>query len=263
MKLLYFDETEKINRIPEEALIQAHTTRKQLLDKQIKENAALFVCSSMLGINHIIEEVIDSYLVELMPKLRKQKWFKFTIKVSLNKAYEEIGKAIKMSMKTSVSSSEYMMDLSDKTGESMDLDLFKLKNAILLEIGKYKFKDQEVLSDMILVYGFLQYANNRYNSVLEHMNKIYPALYDTWFNHASALIPLQCWSKGLEDYLKQFHKDTNINLSDSFLVTCGFHKIESDFSPESITKHQEEIECEDNSEISQMLQEAYEILNIK
>ena len=52
MELLFFDETAKVMALPDEAMPLGYS-KEVLLKKQEQENAALFICSCQLGLNHI------------------------------------------------------------------------------------------------------------------------------------------------------------------------------------------------------------------
>lgn len=259
MKLLYFDETAKIMALPDEGLPIGYS-KQSLLKQQEKENAALLVCAASLGINHLVMELVDSLLVDLLPKLKSQKWFKFKIKKNIIKSSELIKDSLQKSYKTSRTPHEYMMEISDElTTTSKDI-IFKLTNAVNIEIGRVIKSDHSLLDQMIVIGILLSWINSHYESVLESMNKVYPALYDSWFSEASASIPRKLWNEAIEVYSKQLPFEETLDINNSQLIITGWGMLNNWFTPTTIQdKILPEITVE-NTDSPDDLTEAYRIL---
>lgn len=264
MRLLYFDETEKINSISNELLRRLGQSRDQLLYAQKKENAALLVCSHQLTSNAILMDMVDDILVNLMSKLKKQKWFKFQTKVHLLEAAKSVNKGVHKAFNNSRVSVNYLVDVADAIDDKSKLDLLKLQNAIQLYLGKYDLSRNDLLVDMIQVYVMLSLNNQDYNNKLEAMTKIYNAFYDSWFSNVSGKSALSHWEIGLNQYLASLNLKVELNLNDSVLIRAGACALGRTVN--NTSNLEEAVSMADDSELdSELLQdikEAYEILGL-
>lgn len=263
MRLLYFDETEKILSLPQK-LLPLGFSKENLLKKQELENAALLVCSNQLGVNHLVMELVDSLLVDLLPKLKQKKWFKFRIKKNVTATIRDLKSFLRNSYRNSNSNQEYMMDMSDELQDDSKFNIFKVKNAIGLELTKQGVKDHELLDDIILIYMLLLWINNNYTNVISHMNNIYNALYDTWFHDAGAYSALASWRIVVSDCMHVFNINKDIDFSKSELINSGCGLIDHQFNNNTIaSKITPKVDSKLDSDIEKDLLEAYKLLNIK
>jgi len=264
MKLLFFDETKRIMSIPDEVLKSCHKTREQLLNEQEKENAALLICATQLGPIYSLMEVIDTYLIDLMPQLKRKNWFKFNIKFNFNATDEKLDNIIKSTLRNSLTDDQVLIDLSDEVANFIKIDLFKLENAIYLDLSKKlpKFKDNKILSKIIVTYILIKVSVSYYESIIKSMEKIYPAQYDSWFGGKIRREILYHWELGLEFYLKS-NNIKEINLNESQEINWGIEVLHNKMTHDKISEIGEANDIRDtNKDNLDLFNEACKLLKI-
>lgn len=231
--MITMDATNKINSIPDSVLAQFGYTREGLLLEQQKENAALLMCGGLLGDCYLMAEIIDTILQpngwDLTGKLKKQKWFKQEVKTHINKAFDELRNNISICRENSPTDSYYMMYMADSLYNLLKLDLIKLKNGILLELGN-KVKNAPVLASLLIVDILSQWISNYYDKVLKEMkdNVYSKADYNSWYYQARFSGVSYNISLALEWYAKKFMpNDINIDLNDSPFIKAGVAVIDT------------------------------------
>lgn len=196
-------------KVPESLInkAQGFISLEKLQAMQQQENAALAMCGGLLGNCYLLSEVVENLMVDTLGKLKKEKWYKHQIKWYFNRAKDELHKTISTSTNNSPTNGDYMREVADALYELLKLDLFKLKNAILLELNKLKIPYADYIADILVIDILLRYINMEYDDVIAYMNTIFKAFYDSWYYPAKCEGPTKLWQQGLELVSKQFVKD--------------------------------------------------------
>lgn len=219
-------------KIPESLLgkAQGYISQETLVEMKKKENAALAMCGGLLGNCYLLAEVVENLMINTIGKCKKEKWYKHEIKYYFNRAKEEIHKTIFTSISNSPTNGDYMREVADALYEVLKLDLFKLKNAILLELNKYKVTNIDLLADILVIDILLRYINMEYNDVMEYMDTIFHAFYDSWYYPAKCKGPTKLWQQGLTAYSKKYIAE-QIDLNGIISINNGIaiiqHKMHS------------------------------------
>lgn len=259
MRLLFVDETEKILKLPEDKLPLGFS-HASLLKQQERENAALLICASQLGINHLVYEIIDYRLTDLMPELKKCQYFRFDAKRDMNKARKMLSEVIAKSYCTSLSDKEYMMDKSDNVNDRMSEDLSKLKYSLTLKLQRSGVNHHytDIYSEMILIDLLFDWVTRHYDSVIKLMMSYQNCFYDSWFGLASGKDLSFLWNKGMNRFFK-FANFPNIDLNEEVNVINGLKIFNKKIQDKEIIG--EEVDAT-TSELDKDLLEACQILGI-
>jgi len=175
-----------------------------LIAMKQKEDAALAMCGGLLGNCYLMAEVVENLMVNSVSNYKKAKWFRQEIKYCLNKSKEELHKTIQSSIRNSPTNADYMREMADAIYDLIKLDLFKLKNAIMIELGKLNVKNTQDVSDLITIDTLLQYINLDYTDTIKYMESIHKCYYDSWYYPAKCESPWVWWSKGIKEYSKKY-----------------------------------------------------------
>lgn len=196
-------------KVPESLInkTQGFISPEKLQEMQQQENAALAMCGGLLGNCYLLSEVVENLMINTLSKCKKEKWYKHNIKYSFNRAKEEIHKTISTSINNSPTDSDYMREVADAIYAILKMDLFKLQNAIQIELTKHKVPYANLLAEILLIDILLRYINMEYDEVIEYMNTIFKAFYDSWYHPARCEGPAKLWTQGLEAFDKSFIKE--------------------------------------------------------
>lgn len=185
---------------------------KVLIEMKQKENAALAMCGGLLGNCYLLAEVAENLMINAISNFSKEKWYRQNIKMFFKKAKDEIHTTIANSINNSPTNADYMREVADATYEIIEPDLFKLNNAILLELSKRKIEYSNSAADMITIDILLRYINLEYDDVLKYMQTIFKAFYDSWYHPARCESPTYWWNKGTQAFAKKLiPEDLDLN----------------------------------------------------
>lgn len=201
-------------KIPESLLskTQGYILQETLVEMKKKENAALAMCGGLLGNCYLLAEVAENLMVNALSKFSKEKWYRQNIKMFFKKAKDEIHTTIASSINNSPTNADYMREVADAIYEIIEPDLFKLNNAVLLELNKRKIEYSNSAADMITIDILLRYINLEYDDVLKYMQTIFKAFYDSWYHPARCEGPAYWWNKGMQAFAKKFvPEDLDLN----------------------------------------------------
>ena len=177
-----------------------------------KENAALAMCGGLLGNCYLLAEVAENLMINAVSNFSKEKWYRQNIKMFFKKAKDEIHTTIASSINNSPTNADYMREVADAIYEIIEPDLFKLNNAVLLELNKRKIEYSNSAADMITIDILLRYINLEYDDVLKYMQTIFKAFYDSWYHPARCESPAYWWNKGMQAFAKKFiPEDLDLN----------------------------------------------------
>lgn len=256
-----------MNRKPSETLLGKATdvlTPEKIEELVKQENAALTMCGGMLGNCYLLAEVCESLMVDALNSFKKEKWFKHTTKKFLKDASSKLHTTIFSSINGSSTNADYMREVADALLEELKPDLFKLKQAILIEVNKHKILYSYSLADMILIDVLLRYIGIEYDDVLEHMKTIYDAYYDSWYYPARCTGPSKLWSEGLESFARKYLPE-QLDLNGVLTITNGIQIIQNKIHSSEVSnrvtnqasKYAEEGKGKENYE------KALDILNVQ
>ena len=201
-------------KIPKSLLgkAQGYTSQETLVEMKQRENAALLMCGGLLGNCYLLAEIVENLMINALSNFSKEKWYRQDIKLFLKKAKEETHTTIANSINSSPTKADYMREVADAIYEIIKPDLFKLNNAILLELNKRKVKYSNSLAEMLTIDILLRYINLEYDDVLEYMQTIFKAFYDSWYHPAKCTGPAYWWNRGMQTFAKRFvPEDLNLN----------------------------------------------------
>ena len=201
-------------KIPESLLskTQGYISQETLVEMKKKENAALAMCGGLLGNCYLLAEIAENLMVNALSKFSKEKWYRQNIKMFFKKAKDEIHTTIASSINNSPTNADYMREVADAIYEIIEPDLFKLNNAVLLELNKRKIEYSNSAADIITIDILLRYINLEYDDVLTYMQTIFKAFYDSWYHPARCEGPAYWWNKGMQAFAKKFiPEDLDLN----------------------------------------------------
>lgn len=177
-----------------------------------KENAALAMCGGLLGNCYLLAEVAESLMVDALYKFKKEKWYKHNIKQSFKSSMTSLHTTIATSIRNSPTNADYMREVADAILNELTPDLFKLKNAILLELDKRKILYSKSLADMLTIDILLRYIRIEYDDVIEYMQTIFKTFYDSWYHPAKCENAYFWWNNGVQSFAKQYiPEDLDLN----------------------------------------------------
>ena len=193
-------------KIPESLLgkAQGYISQETLVEMKKKENAALAMCGGLLGNCYLLAEVVENLMVNALSNFSKEKWYRQDIKCYLKKAKEEAHTTIANSINNSPTDASYMREVADAIYDIIKPDLFKLYNAVLLELNKRKVKYANFLADMITINILLKYINIEYDDIIAYMDTIFKTFYDSWYHPAKCEKPAYWWNRGIQAFAKKF-----------------------------------------------------------
>ena len=222
--MIITDITDKINQIPDNVLAQLGYTREGLIRKQEQENAALLMCGGLLGDCYLMAEVVDWLLTSnsIYNRMLRTKWGKQTIKRKFKIAIETLHKSIAMSKHNSPTNSDYMMAMADSLYDELKPDLLKLTNSVVLELGKHKIQDTQLVAQIIVIDMLLQWITNYYDNTIEYMkNEVFSAAdYNSWYYQARMTGASKRWGEAVIEFGKKYINDV-INLNESEMIKNG------------------------------------------
>lgn len=201
-------------KIPESLLgkAQGYISQETLVEMKKKENAALAMCGGLLGNCYLLAEVAENLMVNALSNFSKEKWYRQNIKMFFKKAKDEIHITIASSINNSPTNADYMREVADAIYDIIEPDLFKLNNAILLELNKRKIEYSNSMADIITIDILLRYINFEYDDVLKYMQTIFKAFYDSWYHPARCESPAYWWNKGMQAFAKKLiPEDLDLN----------------------------------------------------
>ena len=201
-------------KIPESLLgkTQGYISQETLIEMKKKENAALAMCGGLLGNCYLLAEIAENLMVNALSNFSKEKWYRQNIKMFFKKAKDEIHTTIASSINNSPTNANYMREVADAIYEIIEPDLFKLNNAVLLELNKRKIEYSNSAADMITIDILLRYINLEYDDVLKYMQTIFKAFYDSWYHPTRCEGPTYWWNKGMQAFAKKFiPEDLDLN----------------------------------------------------
>lgn len=170
----------------------------------IKESAALAMCGGMLGNCYLLAEMTENMMVDTIAKFKQQKWFRQEIKKCLNMSHKELHSTIVSSISGSPTNSDYMREAADAISTNTKQNLFKLKNAISLELNRKKIAHADLLTEMLVIDIMFKCISVEYDDVIEYMKTIFAAYYDSWYYHAKCVSPAHWWNKGMQTFASKF-----------------------------------------------------------
>ena len=201
-------------KIPDSLLckVSGYISKETLIEMKQRENAALAMCGGLLGNCYLLAEVVENLMINSLNNFSKEKWFKQDIKCYIKKAKEETHITIASSINNSPTDADYMREVADAIYEIIKPDLFKLNNAVLLELNKRKVQYSNSLADIVTIDILLRYINLEYDDILEYMQTIFNAFYDSWYHPARCEGPAYWWNKGMQAFAKRFvPEELNLN----------------------------------------------------
>lgn len=174
----------------------------------IKESAALAMCGGMLGNCYLLAEVTEGMILDTLAKFKHEKWFKQEIKKYFNTSFSDLHSTIISSISGSPTSADYMREAADAIYTILKQDIFKLRNAVSLELNRRKVEQADILTDMITVDIMFKCISVEYDDVLQYMETIFNAYYDSWYCPAKCKSPAYWWNKGMQAFAAKYIKDT-------------------------------------------------------
>lgn len=215
-------------KIPESLLGKraGYISQKTLVEMKQRENAALAMCGGLLGNCYLLAEVTENLIINALSNFSKEKWYKQDIKYYFKKAKEETHITIASSINNSPTNADYMREVADALYEILKPDLFKLNNAVLLELNKRNIKYSNSLTDMITIDVLLRYINMEYDDVMAYMDTIFKTFYDSWYHPARCERPTYWWNRGIQEFTKKYVPD-NLDLNDILTIQNGIHIIQN------------------------------------
>lgn len=222
-----------------------HMSKEMLIKKMERENAALVTCGALLGNCHLMAETIDWILSDTDDGKTKrrdlilsQPWCRHKIKMNFKKAMQEITTTINNSRRNSQSDPDYMNDVSDNMYQELKPDIFKLYNAILIELGRVKFKkecDKGAVAYLILIMLLLQWIAYYYDNVIKYMKGVYSdADYNSWYNRARCTVASKLWDKIVNDVLNEIGDGNDLDLSNCSSIVNGLKVIDNKMRDEEV-----------------------------
>lgn len=218
------DATDKIDKIPDNVLAKFGYTKEGLLRRQEQENAAILMCGGLLGDCYLMAEVVDWILTNdnFYANMLKAKWCRQSIKFNFKNAVDSLRKNIVASKINSPTNAEYMMAMADSLYEELKLDLLKLTNSIVLELGKKKIQDVKTLSTILVIDMLLQWIASYYDQTIEHMKtKVFAqADYNSWYFQARMSGAVKWWDEAVKEFGKKYINEV-IDLNESEMIKNG------------------------------------------
>lgn len=163
-----------------------------------REKAAINMCGGLLGNCYLLAEIAENLMVDAIARFKKEGWYKFELKQCFQKARTELHSIIARSIMNSPTNADYMREVADATYDLIKLDLFKLKNSILIEVGKGNVKYPDTCADIAIIDIILRLIGIEYDDALEYMSTVFDAYYDSWYHNAKCEGPAFWWNKGLQ-----------------------------------------------------------------
>ena len=156
-------------KIPDSLLskVSGYISKEALIEMKQRENAALAMCGGLLGNCYLLAEVVENLMINAMNNFSKEKWFKQDIKCYIKKAKEETHITIANSINNSPTDADYMREVADAIYEIIKPDLFKLNNAVLLELNKRKVQYSTLSKEAIKILVFKNYIKKLKKHLLE------------------------------------------------------------------------------------------------
>lgn len=211
---------------------QGFISQESLLEMQQKESAALAMCGGLLGNCYLLAEVTEYMVTNAVADFKKEPWYKQEIKKTFKSAIDALHTTIYSSVDNSPTNPEYMREVADAIYEELKPDLFKLTNAILLELNKLKIKHSSIIAEIITIDIMLRYITIEYDDVLKYMNTVYKAFYDSWYHPARCEGPAYWWNKGMQLVGKKFIPE-ELDLNNNSTIQNGITIIQKKIhSPE-------------------------------
>lgn len=174
----------------------------------IKESAALTMCSGMLGNCYLLAEVTEGMILDTLAKFKHEKWFKQEIKKYLNTSFSDLHSIIINNINGSLTNADYMREVADTIYNILKQDIFKLRNAVSLELNKRKVEQADTLTDMVTIDIMYQCIKVEYDDVIQYMKTIFNACYDSWYYPIKCKSPAYWWNKGMQTFAAKHLKDT-------------------------------------------------------
>lgn len=248
------DISNKIDKLPNNMLL----TKQRLYELQVKENAALTICAGVLGNCYLMLEIIDWYITESISKIRKQPWFKMSIKNDINKSKDFILKEIKASRRSSQSSCEYMTEMADSMYELLRQDLLIFKNSIMLQLKNVKY-DTSPIADIIVIDTLLSWNCRYYDNTMKQMKEFYNNPdYNSWFYQAKCERGYKLWRRAVETFAN-LYLDNEIDLNNSQLITNALTIIDNKMNSDDIANQLRIEHCNINNDGVDVLSEAFAV----
>ncbi|MCF0130955.1 MAG: hypothetical protein HUJ71_04470, partial [Pseudobutyrivibrio sp.] len=143
-------------------------------------------------------------------------------------------------------------------------DLFKLQQAILIELGKYNIEHTEILTELIVVDIMLRYINVEYDDAVEYMKTVFPANYDSWYGSARCSKPSRMWGNGLDEFGRKFVPD-DLDLNNITTIKNGLKIIQKKMHSLEVKEaaKREASQSSDGSGGEELYNKSLEILGIR
>ena len=172
-----------------------------VFNKQVdKQQAAIFVCSAKLGDCYILQELIDSFLTDVETEFRKEGWFRHTIKQNFRKCRKSLLQCMALGRTNSASGADMMRAMSDQYTDRLQPKLREIVSGTEIELKMKKVPNARSVSLWLVADLMMRMCIERYNQIIEYMNKLVPAYYDSFFHNASCRAPYHFFELALREY---------------------------------------------------------------
>lgn len=165
-----------------------------------KEKAAMFVCGGKLGECYLLQELIDSFLNDVEGEFRKEKWSRQTIKQNFRKCRKTLQDDMSLARMNSASGSAIMRSMSDEYADRLQPKLRDIVNGVTIDLMKRRVPNARMVAMWLVADLMFRMCEARYDHVIESMQKVVPAYYDSHYNHASCRAPYRFFDLALHEY---------------------------------------------------------------
>lgn len=199
-----------------------------------KENAALAMCGGLLGNCYLLAEITENLMINMMARFKKEKWYRFDIKHYFKASYKELHSSISRSIIGSPTNPDYMREMADSMYDILKPDLFKLRNALSIELYKYNIPYTESCIDIVLIDILLRYIGMEYDDTLRYMKTIFDAYYDSWYHGAKCEGAAFWWNEGLKQFSDKYVLE-EVNLNSIPTIQNGISILQKRMHDNSVT----------------------------
>lgn len=172
-----------------------------LVEQQSKEQAAIFMCGGLLGDCYILQEIIDSFMVDVEAMFRHEKWYRLTLKQNFRKCIKTLRDGMALARHNGASGADLMRYIADEYADKIQPQIKLMYLGAGSELGRYKeLKEPNIVAIWITVDTLFRYLKKQYDLILEHMQAIFPAYYDTHYSHASGRDAYRYFEMALNEF---------------------------------------------------------------
>lgn len=176
-----------------------------LIEQQKKEEAAIFMCGGMLGDCYILQEIIDSFMVDVESMFRKEKWYMLTLKQNFHKCIDELRKCMASARYKGASGADLMRCVADAYDDKIQPQIRMMYLGAGSELGKYHDLEQpNIVAIWITIDTLFLYLKKLYDDRLEYMKNVFPTNYDRYYSHASGRDARRYFEMALNEFVRRY-----------------------------------------------------------